>query len=77
MASKTDLKAGDRVSWGHSQGRSTGKVVRKLTKNAKIKSFEVKASKDDPKFEVESEKTGAHAAHRAGELRKLGGRKKA
>lgn len=64
------LKPGDRVSWGTSQGATTGKVVKKQTTATKIKSHKVAASRDDPQYIVESEKTGKRAAHKAGALRK-------
>lgn len=64
------FKAGDKVKWDHSQGTTTGKVVRKLTKPTKIKDHKVAASKENPEYLVESGKTGARAAHRPGELRK-------
>jgi len=69
MTEKT-FKAGDKVSWDHSQGTSTGKVVRKLTAPTKIKTHKVAASKDNPEYLVESAKTGAKAAHKPSELRK-------
>ncbi len=64
------FKAGDTVSWDHSQGTTTGKVVRKLTKPTKIKDHKVAASPDNPEYLVESGKTGARAAHKPSELRK-------
>ena len=69
MTEKT-FKAGDTVKWDHSQGTTTGKVVRKLTKPTTIKSHKVAASKDNPEYLVESGKTGAKAAHKPSELRK-------
>ena len=69
MTGKT-FKAGDRVSWEHNQGTSTGKVVRKLTSPTKIKTHKVAASKDNPEYLVESTRTGARAAHKPSELRK-------
>ena len=69
MTEKT-FKTGDKVRWDHSQGTSTGKVVRKLTKPMKIKDHKVAASPDNPEYLVESDKTGARAAHRPEELRK-------
>lgn len=65
------LQAGDRVSWETSQGRTTGKVVRKLTRRTKVHDFEVHATKDDPRWLVESEKSGERAAHKAEALRRL------
>lgn len=70
MTDKT-LKAGDKVQWDHSQGETTGKVVRKVTSPTRIKGHNVAASKDNPEYIVESDKTGAKAAHRPGELRKV------
>ncbi len=64
------LKAGDKVSWETSQGRTKGKVVRKQTSPTTIKGHTVKASPDDPQYIVKSEKTGARAAHKPGALRK-------
>lgn len=64
------FKAGDTVRWDHSQGTTTGKVVRKLTSRTKIRNHKVAASPDNPEYLVESTRTGARAAHRPGELRK-------
>lgn len=69
MTEKT-FKAGDKVRWDHSQGSTTGKVVKKLTSATRIKGHKVAASKDHPEYLVESGKTGARAAHRPQELRK-------
>ncbi|MFC5342660.1 DUF2945 domain-containing protein [Brevundimonas staleyi] len=69
MTDKT-FKAGDRVKWDHSQGTTTGKVVRKLTKPTTIKTHKVAASVENPEYLVESGKTGARAAHKPTELRK-------
>jgi hypothetical protein len=69
MTDKT-FKAGDTVKWDHSQGTTTGKVVRKLTKPTQIKGHKVAASKENPEYLVESGKTGARAAHKPTELRK-------
>jgi hypothetical protein len=63
------LKAGDEVTWDSSQGEVTGTVEKKLTSPMKIKSHEVKASKENPEYLVKSEKTGAEAAHKPEELR--------
>lgn len=64
------LKAGDCVRWDHSQGSSTGKVVRKLTSPTRIKGHRVAASSDNPEYLVESARTGARAAHKPSALRK-------
>lgn len=69
MTEKT-FKAGDKVKWDHSQGTTTGKVIRKLTKPTTIKTHKVAASSENPEYLVESGKTGARAAHKPAELRK-------
>ena len=63
MAEK-HLEKGDAVAWETSQGETTGHVVRKQTTRMKIKDHTVAASKDDPQYIVESDKTGARAAHK-------------
>lgn len=68
-----DLKKGDKVAWKTPQGKTTGKVVEKVTGtkrvgNAGQKGTEVKGSKDDPRYIVESNSSGKRAAHRADAL---------
>jgi hypothetical protein len=65
------LAKGDKVEWQTSQGKTRGKVVSKQTSSTHIKSHKVEASKDDPQYIVESEKTGARAAHKPNALKKV------
>lgn len=65
-----DLSRGDRVEWNTSQGMTTGAVKKKLTSTTDIEGHTAKASEDDPQYLVESEKTGARAAHKPGALKK-------
>ena len=69
MTQKT-FKAGNAVEWDHSQGTTTGKVVKTLTRPTTIKTHKVAASTDNPEYLVQSDKTGALAAHKPSELRK-------
>jgi hypothetical protein len=64
------LKPGDRVEWESSQGVVKGKVKKKLIKPIDIKDHHVAASPDNPEYLVESEKTGAQAAHKLEALKK-------
>ena len=64
------FKKGDKVNWETSQGETEGKVVRKQTSETKIKGHTVKATKDDPQFIVESDKSGKRAAHKPEALKK-------
>ena len=64
------LKPGDKVAWDTSHGVTQRRVVRKQTSKTQIKGHTVKASKDNPQYIVESEKSGKRAAHKPDELRK-------
>jgi hypothetical protein len=70
------LKKGDRVEWNTPQGKTTGKVMetvtgRKRVRNDGQRGQEVVGSRDDPRYVVESDKTGKRAAHRGDALEKL------
>jgi plastocyanin len=66
-----NLKPGDKVSWNTSQGETHGRVVRKQTSPARIKSHNVAASKTNPEYIVKSDKSGKAAAHKPGQLKKI------
>ena len=68
MASR--LKPGDRVGWNTSQGKTQGKVVKRVTRTTRVKGHVARATPDDPQYVVESDKTGAKAVHKARGLRK-------
>ena len=68
MADK--LKKGDQVEWETSQGKTSGTVKKKLTEPIEIKGHHVAASEDNPEYLVESDKTGAEAAHKPAALSK-------
>jgi hypothetical protein len=63
-------KPGDGVAWNTSQGETTGRVVKKQTSPTRIKGHEVAASDENPQLIVESDRTGARAAHKPGALKK-------
>ena len=64
------LKAGDKVEWNTSGGKTHGTVEKKLTSTTKIKGHTAKATKEDPQYLVKSAKSGAEAAHKPDELKK-------
>lgn len=64
-----NLKKGDSVSWKSHGGTAHGKVVTRQTSDTKIKGHQVRASKEDPQFIVESD-NGGKAAHKPGALTK-------
>jgi hypothetical protein len=66
-----NFKKGDRVEWKTSQGKTTGEVKKKLTSETDIKGHHVAASKENPEYLVESEKSGKEAAHKPESLKKI------
>jgi len=75
--SQKSFKKGDRVAWDTPQGKTTGRVVEKLTTDRRVgnpgqKGTEVSASEDDPRYLVESDKTGKRAAHKPEALERRG-----
>jgi DUF2945 family protein len=62
------ISKGTKVSWNTSQGKTHGKAVEKKTKEFTFDGQKFKASDDDPYWIVESDKTGARAAHKASSL---------
>lgn len=74
MAKK--LKPGDRVQWNTPQGKTTGKIKKKLTAPQRIQGYVAKASKQNPKYLVQSDKSRKQAVHKPAGLRKTGSRRK-
>ncbi len=64
------ISRGDKVSWNTSQGMTHGKAVEKRVKKFTFADQQFNASSDEPYWIVESEKTGAKAAHKESSLDK-------
>ncbi|GAA1888980.1 DUF2945 domain-containing protein [Lapillicoccus jejuensis] len=62
------ISKGSKVSWNTSQGKTHGKAVEKKTKDFTFDGQDFKPTDDDPYWIVESEKTGAKAAHKESTL---------
>ena len=67
-----ELRKGDKVSWKSHGGTAEGKVKKKITSDTEAGGRTVKASKDEPQYLVESEKSGGEAVHKPGALKKKG-----
>jgi hypothetical protein len=65
------FQIGDHVSWNSEAGRVSGKIVRVHTKNLSRKGYVHHATKEDPQFEIASDKTDHIALHKARALRLL------
>ncbi|MFI6090678.1 DUF2945 domain-containing protein [Streptomyces sp. NPDC051218] len=72
MAKDKDIGKGDKVTWKSHGQTVTGKVKRKIAENTETAGRTVKASKEEPQYEVESDKSGRSAVHKPGALRKKG-----
>ncbi len=71
-----ELKPGENVEWDTPQGKTSGKVKKKLTASEQIKGHRAAASPQNPEYLVQSEKSGKEAAHKPSELRKTKVKKK-
>lgn len=65
-----EFTSGEPVSWESAQGRVHGKIKRKLSAPTDIKGHHVAASPEHPEYLVESDRTGAEAAHLPSALKK-------
>lgn len=66
-----EFKEGDKVEWNTPQGKTRGVVKEKLTSRTEVGGQTVAASDDDPRYLVESEKSGKEAAHKPGALTRV------
>ncbi|KPC78512.1 DUF2945 domain-containing protein [Streptomyces sp. NRRL S-4] len=73
MAKEKKLGKGDQVSWSSHGQNVTGEVKKKITGREETAGRTVDASKDEPQYEVESDKSGRRAVHKPQSLRKKGG----
>ena len=70
---KSAFHVGDHVSWNSEAGRVRGVIKKKLTAPTRLKGYIVRASKEDPQYVIESDKTDHVAVHKGSALRKLRG----
>ena len=66
-----EFKQGETVEWNTPQGKTRGSVKEKLTSRTEVGGQTVAASEDDPRYLVESEKSGKEAAHKPNALEKV------
>jgi hypothetical protein len=65
-----EFSKGDHVSWKSHGGTAEGTVQREITEETEAAGRKVKASPDDPQYEVKSEKSGGTAVHKPAALEK-------
>ncbi|MGE0774855.1 MAG: DUF2945 domain-containing protein [Sphingomonadaceae bacterium] len=62
---------GDHVRWNSEAGHVTGRIVRVHHADFDYKGYRHRASRDDPQYEIKSDKTEHIAAHKEAALTKL------
>lgn len=62
------FRKGDTVTWNTAQGPTTGTIVRIEKRTIEFEGQTFTGSENDPVYVVESEATGARAAHKASAL---------
>ena len=67
------FKIGDHVSWNSEAGRVSGVIRKKISTPIEFKGYTVHASKEEPQYLIESDKTDHLAMHKGSALRKLRG----
>ena len=65
------FKKGDHVSWNSEAGRVRGRITKVITTKATFKGYTVHASKDEPQYQIKSDKTDHIAMHKGSALTKL------
>lgn len=68
---KRRFKVGDRVGWNSEGGRVSGHIIKVITSEIAFKTYTVRASKDEPQYEIKSDATEHVAMHKGSALRKL------
>ena len=63
------FKVGNHVSWNSEAGRVSGRIVKVHRKNVNYKGYIHHASKDEPQYEIKSDKTDHVALHKGTALR--------
>lgn len=66
------LKVGDHVTWNSEAGHVSGKIIKVHSTDFDYKGYTHHASKEDPQYEIQSDKTDHIAVHKASALRKVG-----
>ena len=69
---KKQFKVGDQVRWNSEAGHVSGRIIGIHTKDFDYKGHRHRASKDDPQYEIKSDKTDHVAAHKGSALTRIG-----
>jgi hypothetical protein len=65
------FKVGDHVRWNSEAGHVSGKIIKVHTSDTEYKGHMHRCSKDDPQYEIKSDKTDHIALHKGSALHKI------
>ena len=65
------FKRGDHVEWNSEAGRVRGVIIKKVISNIRIKGYVHHASRDEPQYLIQSDKTDHVAIHKGKALRHI------
>ena len=68
---KGKFKVGDHVAWNSEAGQVSGTIIKVHTSDTDYKGYTHHASRDDPQYEIQSDKTDHIALHKGSALRKV------
>lgn len=66
----TEFKVGDHVTWNSEAGHVSGTIIKVHTQDFDYKGHTRRANKEEPQYEIRSDKTDHVAAHKGSALRK-------
>ncbi|MFA7522097.1 MAG: DUF2945 domain-containing protein [Halothiobacillaceae bacterium] len=65
------FKIGDHVTWNSEAGHVTGRITKIHTRDFDYKGHTRRASKNEPQYEIKSDKTDHIAAHKGSALSRI------
>lgn len=65
------FEVGDHVSWNSEAGRVRGTIIKVHTSDFEYKGHKRHATREEPQYEIKSDKTDHIAAHKGSALRRL------
>jgi hypothetical protein len=65
------FRVGDHVEWNSEAGRVRGTIKKRITSEITFKGYTVHASKEEPQYLIESDKTDHQAMHKGSALKKI------
>jgi hypothetical protein len=65
------FKVGDHVAWNSEAGRVTGKIIQVHMRDTEYKGYRRRVSREEPQYEIKSDKTEHIAMHKGSALKLL------